>query len=63
MPFCGPGKVSPGCNFVIDLPLFIQLQRDIQQQPVIKIAQIQPGQFRYAIKPILQGITMNKQRL
>jgi hypothetical protein len=26
-------------------PLLIQLQRHIQQQPVIEIPQIQPGQF------------------
>ncbi|EYD88478.1 hypothetical protein AC26_0195 [Escherichia coli 1-176-05_S3_C2] len=45
MSFCEPGKVSPGFNFVMNLPLFIQLQRHIQQQPVIKIAQIQAGQF------------------
>ena len=45
------------------LALFVQLQRDIQQQPVVKAAKIQPRQLRDTIQPVLQRIAMNKQRL
>ncbi len=45
------------------LALFVQLQRDIQQQPVVKATEIQAGQLRDTVQPVLQRIAMNKQRL
>ena len=45
------------------LALFVQLQRDIQQQPVVKATEIRAGQLRDTVQPVLQRIAMNKQRL
>ncbi len=42
--------------------LLIQLQSNIEQQPVIKMAKIQSGQFRNPVQPVFQRITMNEQR-
>ena len=53
----------PAFFYLHALALFIQLQRNIQQQPVVKAAKIQPRQLRDTIQTVLQGIALNKQRL
>ncbi len=59
-------EISPNLRYFFCLhvlALFVQLQRDIQQQPVVKATEIQAGQLRDTVQPVLQRIAMNKQRL
>ena len=59
----GMARRCPAFFFLHVLALFVQLQRDIQQQPVVKATEIQAGQLRDTVQPVLQRIAMNKQRL